>query len=108
MSDIGRSLSGVKAAIAKCQCPVCTRDFNALLNQAEEDCMQVIYLTDKLEKAEAERDRAILDFVERVERRAEDHMLKTGKLEGAHYAAMKELAKAYEVKKGGDNGPDGR
>lgn len=30
-------------------------------------------------------------FVEKVERRAEDKMLRTGRLEGAHYAAMKEL-----------------
>jgi hypothetical protein len=33
-------------------------------------------------------------FVEIVEQRAEAKMLKTGKLEGAHYAAMKELQKA--------------
>ena len=31
-------------------------------------------------------------FVEQVEREAENNMLKTGKLEGAHYAAMKRLA----------------
>lgn len=30
-------------------------------------------------------------FVNEVERRAEQNMLKTGKLEGAHYAAMKQL-----------------
>lgn len=33
----------------------------------------------------------IKEFVEQVERKAEEKMLKTGKLEGAHYAAMKEL-----------------
>lgn len=39
--------------------------------------------------------RAIINrFVQMVERRAEAKMLKTGKLEGAHYAAMKELQKA--------------
>jgi hypothetical protein len=31
-------------------------------------------------------------FVQEVERRAEEKMLKTGKLEGAHYAAMKQIA----------------
>lgn len=35
------------------------------------------------------------EFVEAVERRAEDKMLITGKLEGAHYAAMKELRNEY-------------
>lgn len=34
---------------------------------------------------------AIRDFCEAVERRAEEKMLKTGKLEGAHYAAMNQL-----------------
>jgi len=41
---------------------------------------------------------AIINFVECVERIAEKNMLKTGKLEGAHYAAMKQLmnqVKAY-------------
>jgi hypothetical protein len=36
---------------------------------------------------------AILRFVEAVEREAETNMLKTGKLEGAHYAAMKRLVR---------------
>ena len=41
------------------------------------------------------QDKAIINrFVQAVERQAEDKMLKTGKLEGAHYAAMKELQKA--------------
>jgi hypothetical protein len=35
-------------------------------------------------------------FVETVEYRAEQKMLKTGKLEGAHYAAMKQLAKEWK------------
>ncbi len=35
-------------------------------------------------------------FVETVEYRAEKKMLKTGKLEGAHYAAMKQLAKEWK------------
>ena len=40
------------------------------------------------------QDKAIINqFVQVVERRAEAKMLKTGKLEGAHYAAMKELQK---------------
>lgn len=34
---------------------------------------------------------AIKDFFAEVEHVAESKMLKTGKLEGAHYAAMKEL-----------------
>lgn len=33
---------------------------------------------------------SIDDFVREVERRAENNMMKTGKLEGAHYAAMKQ------------------
>lgn len=33
----------------------------------------------------------IEEFVREVERRAEQKMLLTGKLEGAHYAAMKQL-----------------
>jgi len=37
-------------------------------------------------------------FVEAVERRAEAHMLKTGKLEGAHYAAMKQLQREWREK----------
>jgi hypothetical protein len=38
----------------------------------------------------------ISGFVEQVERKAEEKMLRTGKLEGAHYAAMKELAAGYK------------
>ena len=34
-------------------------------------------------------------FVAEVEYRAEEKMLKTGKLEGAHYAAMKQVAKEW-------------
>ena len=34
---------------------------------------------------------AVEKFVELVERRAESRMLITGKLEGAHYAAMKQV-----------------
>ncbi len=34
-------------------------------------------------------------FVQEVERRAEEKMLITGKLEGAHYAAMKQLAQEW-------------
>lgn len=33
---------------------------------------------------------SIDEFVREVERRAENNMMKTGKLEGAHYAAMKQ------------------
>lgn len=36
---------------------------------------------------------AINWFVEQVEKQAEENMLKTHKLEGAHYAAMKKLQK---------------
>lgn len=39
------------------------------------------------------------EFVEGVERRAEDNVLKTNKLEGAHYAAMKAELAAAESKK---------
>lgn len=39
----------------------------------------------------------IRQFVAEVERRAEDKMLKTGKLEGAHYAAMKQVAAEWEA-----------
>jgi hypothetical protein len=35
-------------------------------------------------------------FLEEVNRRAEQKMLKTRKLEGSHYAAMQELAKEIE------------
>jgi hypothetical protein len=42
----------------------------------------------EMEIVEAERE-AIKEFVNRVETRAEGNMEKTGKLEGAHYAAMK-------------------
>jgi len=34
-------------------------------------------------------------FVQEVERRAEEKMLKTGKLEGSHYAAMKQVAEEW-------------
>lgn len=34
-------------------------------------------------------------FVAEIEYRAEENMLKTGKLEGAHYAAMKQVAKEW-------------
>lgn len=41
-----------------------------------------------------ERDRRLLlAFCEEVNRRAEANMLKTGKLEGSHYAAMRQLMK---------------
>lgn len=35
-------------------------------------------------------------FIDLVERRAEANMLKTGKLEGMHYAAMKSIRKEQE------------
>lgn len=44
--------------------------------------------------------KAVGSFVEKVERRAEEKMLKTGKLEGAHYAAMKQLQAEMEETKG--------
>lgn len=40
--------------------------------------------------------KVINDFVERVEREAEKNMMKTGKLEGAHYAAMIKLRDEHE------------
>lgn len=45
----------------------------------------------------------IEEFVREVERRAEQKMLLTGKLEGAHYAAMKQL---LEEIKGGSHADD--
>ena len=35
-------------------------------------------------------------FVQEVEYRAEEKMLKTGKLEGSHYAAMKQVAEEWK------------
>lgn len=40
--------------------------------------------------------KAIDRFIEMVERRAEANMLKTGRLEGAHYAAMKAIRKEQD------------
>ena len=36
-------------------------------------------------------------FCEEVNRRAEDNMIKTGKLEGSHYAAMQQLRKELGI-----------
>jgi len=47
---------------------------------------------------------AINIFVRCVEINAEAHMLKTGKLEGAHYAAMKQLQKMINEKQGRKEG----
>lgn len=44
----------------------------------------------------------IEEFVREVERRAEANMMKTGKLEGAHYAAMKQYQKELGLEGGGD------
>ena len=41
---------------------------------------------------------AINWFISKVEKQAEENMLKTHKLEGAHYAAMKKLQKELEDK----------
>lgn len=38
------------------------------------------------------------EFIEEVNRRAEQKMLITGKLEGSHYAAMQELQKEWNNK----------
>jgi len=40
---------------------------------------------------------AIKDFCERVNRIAEVNMIKTGKLEGSHYAAMKQVRKEMGI-----------
>jgi hypothetical protein len=54
------------------------------------------------DEARAERDGVagsmarIMVFVQEVERRAEEKMLLTGKLEGAHYAAMKQVAEEWK------------
>lgn len=42
-------------------------------------------------------ERAIAEFVRRVNAQAEKNMLKTGKLEGAHHAAMKQVLKEWEI-----------
>jgi len=42
------------------------------------------------------REEIILDFYKKVCAKAEANMIKTGKLEGAHYAAMKELVDEIE------------
>lgn len=47
--------------------------------------------------ADAQRS-AIMRFCEEVERQAEANMLKTGKLEGAHYAAMRKLRSELTAK----------
>lgn len=48
------------------------------------------YLNEMIAKALLDyRNEGIREFVQRVEAQAEINMLKTGKLEGAHYAAMK-------------------
>jgi hypothetical protein len=41
--------------------------------------------------------KAIEVFVSEVERRAEVKILKTNKLEGSHYAAMKEVLEEYQA-----------
>jgi len=44
------------------------------------------------------RERVVLiRFVEEVERMAEDNMIKTHKLEGSHYAAMKRLMQDLKI-----------
>jgi len=45
-------------------------------------------------------------FVQEVEKRAEEKMLKTGKLEGAHYAAMKQIAEEWASKEFLDSYPN--
>lgn len=44
----------------------------------------------------------IEEFVREVERRAEVNMMKTGKLEGSHYAAMKKYQKELGLEGGGE------
>jgi hypothetical protein len=66
-------------------------------------CAEFGYLQALL-RSSGDRDatEAIKAFVERVERRAENEMLKTHKLEGAHYRAMKaELAALSSSKQTG-------
>jgi hypothetical protein len=45
---------------------------------------------------------AVKEFVEEVERRAESNMLKTGKLEGAHYRAMKDVLEEMKTEAAGE------
>lgn len=42
--------------------------------------------------------RILEEFVSKVEKRAEEKMILTGKLEGAHYAAMKEILRELKEK----------
>lgn len=42
-------------------------------------------------------ERAIVEFVRRVNAQAEQNMLKTGKLEGAHHAAMDQQLKEWGI-----------
>jgi len=51
--------------------------------------------TTKPKLFDRKEERAIGHFITMIERRAEKKMLKTGKLEGSHYAAMKELQKEF-------------
>jgi len=61
----------------------------------------VLSLATALQAVEDEtRERCIGEFIQKVERRAEANMLKTGKLEGAHYAAMKAEYTAIRNQKG--------
>lgn len=51
-----------------------------------------------LDFAQIRLTRAIVrGFMAEVEKRAEGNMLKTGRLEGAHYAAMKQVAAELET-----------
>lgn len=62
-------------------------------------CVSIEFARDlerELYEAFVEKVAVVREFVEKVERKAEDKMLKTGKLEGAHYAAMKQLQAEME------------
>ncbi len=64
------------------------------------DSSGVTWCVDRINDSDIEYVRAkmmtISEFVKQVEARAEEKMLITHKLEGAHYAAMKEVEKEYE------------
>ena len=47
------------------------------------------------------KENIINEFVTQVEKLAEEKMLKTGKLEGSHYAAMKELQRKMNEESNG-------
>lgn len=65
------------------------------------ETLQLVYLQENAMRIQADAEawlkahdaEVIVEFVAEVEQRAEAHILKTGKLEGAHYCAMTQIMK---------------